>query len=199
MDEIVDGVWHWTTMHEGIGMPVSSYYVEPIATAFDPREPDEGLDWFEGRPLDRVVLSNRHHYRHADRFAERFGVPVLAVEEGMHEVGEKPGVQSYAFGDSPAPECTVHPIQPGWPDEGAIHIRVGPGLLLIADAAMRYGEELHFVPDQYIGDDVEGEKRRLKEGLAKLLDLDFDVLLVGHGTPIASGGKDALASFVQAE
>jgi len=199
MDEIVDGVWHWTRMHENIGSPVSSYYVEPIATVFDPMEPDEGLGWFEGRAVDRVVLSNGHHFRHAAGFAEHFGVPVLAVEEGLDEIGDKPAVQSYSFGDSPAPESTVYPIQPGWPHEGAVHITVGPGLLLIGDAAMRYGEDLHFVPDQYIGDDPEHEKRELRKGLAKLLDLDFDVLLVGHGEPIAHGGKDALAKFVQAE
>ena len=198
MDEVIDGVWHWTRKHDNIGADVSSYYVESIATAFDPMEPDEGFGWFEGHPVERVVLSNGHHYRHADRFAEHFGVPVLAVEEGLDEIGDKPAVQSYSFGDSPAPECTVYPIQPGWPHEGAVHIAVGPGLLLIADAAMRYGEDLHFVPDQYIGDDVETEKRRLREGLAKLLDLDFDVLLVGHGSPIASGGKAALEKFVQA-
>jgi broad specificity phosphatase PhoE len=144
------------------------------------------------------VLSNRHHYRHADHFASEFGIPVLAVEEGMHEFGGHEMVKPFAFGDSPAPQTTVYPIQSGWPDEGAVHITVGPGLLLLADSAMHYGEELSFVPDQYIGEDVEGEKRRLREGLAKLLELEFDVLLVGHGTPIATGGKDALAKFVQA-
>jgi hypothetical protein len=196
MDEIAAGLWHWTALNENIGAPVSSYYVEPIAAVLDPMEPEDGFGFFEGRNLDRVVLSNRHHYRHADRFAARFGIPVLGVEEGMHQIGERPGVESFAFGDHPAPDATVHQIEPSWPDEGAVHIALGPGILLLGDSAMHYGEDIGFVPDEHLGADPDREKALLRAGLSRLLDLDFDVLLFSHGSPIASGGKDALRAFV---
>jgi hypothetical protein len=198
MDEIASGIYHWTVMHEGIGVPVSSYYVEPSATVIDPMEPEDGYDFFEGRNVEHVVLSNRHHYRHADRFAERFGIPVHGVEQGMHEIGERPGVEAFSFGDSPAPDISVHPIEPSWPDEGAVHIALGPGLLLLGDSTMHYGEEISFVPEEHLGDDPERVKVLLRAGLGRLLDLDFDTLLFSHGAPIVGGGKDALRAFVDA-
>ncbi|MEJ7785612.1 MAG: hypothetical protein WKF96_12475, partial [Solirubrobacteraceae bacterium] len=141
MDEIASGIYHWRSYHEGIGTKVSSYYVEPAATVIDPMEPDDGFAWFEGRNLDRVVLSNRHHYRHADRFYARFGVPVRAVEQGEHELGDRPGVESFVFSDEVAPGITAHAVEPSWPDEGVLHIALGPGLLVIGDGAMHYGDD----------------------------------------------------------
>jgi hypothetical protein len=196
MDEIARGIFHWQAKHEGIGREVSSYYIEPAATVLDPMEPPDGLDWFAGRNVDRVVLTNRHHYRHADRFHARFGVPVLVVEQGEHEVQGRPGVETFAFGEEVAPGITAHPIEPSWPDEGALHIALGPGLLAIADGAIRYGEHLHFVPDRYIGDDPERTKELLRHGYGRLLDLEFDTLLLAHGTPVVGGGHAALKRFV---
>lgn len=196
MNEIAHGIYHWTALHEGIGAPVSSYYIEPLATVIDPMEPDEGLDFFEGRNLDRVVLTNRHHYRHADRFAARFDIPVYVVEQGEHEVAGRPGVQTFAFGDELAPGITSHPVEPSWPDEGVLHIALGDGILAIADGAIRYGEHIHFVPEEHLGDDPERTKPLLRAGYGRLLDLDFDTLLFAHGEPIVGGGKDALRAFV---
>jgi len=35
--EILPGVLHWTTLHEGIDAPVSSYAVVPAGVVIDPR------------------------------------------------------------------------------------------------------------------------------------------------------------------
>jgi hypothetical protein len=199
MKEIAKGIYQWRVFHDGIGVKVSSYYIEPAATILDPMEPDDGFAWFEGRNVDRVVLTNRHHYRHADRFHARFGVPVLVVEEGLHEVEGRPGIETFAFGDEVAPGITSHAIEPSWPDEGALHIALGPGLLAIGDGAMHYGEDIHFVPEEHIGDDPEQTKILLRAGYGRLLDLDFDTLLFAHGSPVVGGGKDALRAFVDAQ
>src|SRR5439155_340543 len=50
MRELRPGLFHWTTFHEGIGAPVSSYYVEPAGALTDGRVPDEGIEAaFDGR------------------------------------------------------------------------------------------------------------------------------------------------------
>ena len=36
---------------------------------------------------------------------------------------------------------------------------------------------------------------RLRESVQKLLDLDFDVLLLAHGDPVVGGAKQALREF----
>jgi hypothetical protein len=199
MDEIANGIYHWRTLHEGIGIEVDSYYVEPSAVVIDPMVPPDGFDWFDGRNLEAIVLSNRHHYRHADRFNARFGLPVRAVEQGLHEIGERPGVEPVAFGDEVARDITLHPIEPSWPDEGALHIALGPGLLHIGDSAMHYGEDISFVPEEHLGDDPVRTKELLRHGFGRLLNLEFDTLLFSHGTPIVGGGKDALKAFAEGE
>ena len=91
---------------------------------------------------------------------------------------------------------TAHQVGGLSPDETALHI---PSVraLSIADGAIRYGDELDFVPDQYM-DDPEQDKADLKRGFGELADqLDFDVLLLAHGTPYPSGGRDALRAFAE--
>ena len=77
MRELRPGLWHWTTFHDGIGAPVSSYYVEPVGALIDAREPDGGIDAaFAGRPApQQAIVTSGLHMRHADRFAEAFGIP----------------------------------------------------------------------------------------------------------------------------
>ena len=46
----------------------------------------EGIEFFEQHGLpERVVLSNRHHLRHAERFADAFGCELLCNRAGLHE------------------------------------------------------------------------------------------------------------------
>jgi len=49
MNEILPGVFHWTTLHEGHRSSVSSYLPGPRhgGRAIDPQVPDEGMGWFE--------------------------------------------------------------------------------------------------------------------------------------------------------
>ena len=56
---------------------------------------------------------------------------------------------------------------------------------------------LGFVPEEHLGDDVEGTKRAIRESYARLLELDFDNLLLAHGDPVVGGGKDALRRFAE--
>ena len=45
-------------------------------------------------------------------------------------------------------------------------------------------------------DDPERTRAGLREAYRRLLDLDFDRLLLAHGDPIVHGAKDELAAFV---
>ena len=45
-------------------------------------------------------------------------------------------------------------------------------------------------------DDPEQTKAGLRDAYRRLLDLDFELLLLAHGDPVQHGGKDALRAFV---
>jgi len=56
---------------------------------------------------------------------------------------------------------------------------------------------LRFVPDELI-DEPEKTKAGLRDAYRRLLDLDFDRLLLAHGDPVVHGAKDELFAFVEA-
>jgi len=128
IEEIFSGVHHWTALHKGIGTEVHSYYVPESAALIDPMEPSEGLDWFEehGRP-ERILLTNRHHYRHSDRFVEAFGCRVLCHRAGLHEFAGGPDVEGFSFGDDVANGVLALEVAALTPEETAFHIDSAPG------------------------------------------------------------------------
>lgn len=199
MREILPGIHHWTGIHPRIRQPVSSYFVEPAATLIDPLVPREGLEWFDHRPPRQVVLTNRHHYRQSDRFAESFGCAVRCSVPGLHEFEDGPDVEGFAFGEELAPGVTAVEIGAICPDETALHIAIGDGMIAFADALTRPGGgSLTFVPDFLMGDDPETVKSDLLDSLQNLLELPFDSLLFAHGEPLVGHGKRALRGFVEA-
>jgi hypothetical protein len=200
MDEVLPGVLHWTTLHEGIGQPVHSHFYVEGAALFDPRVPEDGgLEEIarHGRP-ETVLLSNRHHLRHAEAFAERFDCTIRAQRSGLHEfAGGGPDVLPFEFGDQPAPGVTALEVGALTPEDTAFRIDAGRGALLFADAVIRDGGgALSYVPDSLMGHDPAEVRRGLTAALRALLDQDFDALLFAHGAPVATGGKDLLATFV---
>jgi hypothetical protein len=49
-----------------------------------------------------------------------------------------------------------------------------------------------------MGDDPDGVKAGLKRSYQRLLQRDFDHLLLAHGWPWIGGGKQALRDFLEA-
>jgi hypothetical protein len=191
MQEIAPGIWHWTARHPKHGLEVSSYWLPDLKVLLDPLAVPDGVE-----SVEEVILSNRHHRREAFEAGERFGATVRAPRVGLHEFDEDDPVEPYDFEEPLAGGAiTPHQVTELWPDDCVLHI---PSLnaLAIADTVMHYGDELSLVPDQYM-DDPEAERRGIRDGLARLAEqLEFEHLLLAHGTPIAGRGRDALLRFV---
>ena len=197
MKEILPHIFHWTSLHPRIEIAVSSYYLEEEGILIDPLVPEEGLDWFAKSP-GRVLLTNRHHYRESGKFVERFGCTVHCVQRGLHEFTKGEKVEPFNFGDELAGGIAALEIGALCPDETALHIPRAGGIFAFADGVIRDGDgPLNFVPNEYMGEDPEGVKAGLKESYGKLLERDFDHLLLAHGDPWIGGGKKALSEFVE--
>jgi hypothetical protein len=199
MREIGEGLWHWTTTHPRIGWEVSSYYLSSARVLIDPLVPPEGLEWFtenDSTPA-HALLSCRHHDRASWQFQEAFGTEVHCVDTGAYALEGRGRVTTFAFGDElpgGVVACEVNTISP---DETALHIPAHQALVC-ADGVIRHGDDspLEFVSDSLM-DDPEQTKGALRMAFTTLLELDFDRLLPAHGAPILTGGKQALAAFVQ--
>jgi hypothetical protein len=197
--EVLPGIHHWTAIHPRIRLPVDSYYIDSARTVLDPMVPREGLEWFQQRETpSQIVLTNRHHLRHSERYAGTFDCPIRCSDAGLHEFERGPKVEGFAFGEELAPGITAHQLGAICPDDTALHIRsAGGGALAFADGLTRpRGGGLGFVPGFLMGDDPSAVRAGLRESLRRLLDLDFDSLLFAHGEPLIGGGKVALREFV---
>jgi hypothetical protein len=197
MEELLPGVWHWNATHPNTGSVVSSYWVRPSTAVIDALMPDEGAEPFREEPPECVLLSNRHHLRHAERFADEFGSVIECSKPGLHEFENGPDVRGFDFGEEIAPGIEALEVGAICPDESALLVR-DPGALAIADGIRHYDGEMDFFPDRLLGDDPEAVRAGLRESYAGLLGLDFDNLLFAHGDPLIGGGKEALRRFAEA-
>jgi glyoxylase-like metal-dependent hydrolase (beta-lactamase superfamily II) len=198
MQEIDEGLWHWSAIHPKIGWEVSSYYLSGERVLIDPVLPPGGLDWFEeiDAPPAHVLLSCRHHDRASWDIVEAFGAEVHCVDTGVYELEGRGPVTPFAFGEELPGGVIAQEVDSLSPDETALYIPAHR-TLVCADGVIRADREgpLQFVPDSLM-DDPEETKAGLRAAFAKLLELDFDRLALAHGQPILTGGKQALATFV---
>jgi hypothetical protein len=200
--EILPGIFHWTTDHPNIHVPVSSYWLEDAGVLIDPLIPsEEGIEWFAGRGHEpaAIVLSNRHHHRDSEKLAERFDIPVYCVQSGLHEFQDGQQVAAFEFGDPLPGGIVPHEIGGISPDETGLYLD-GRGAIVFADGLVRptRGDDMQigFVPDSLM-DDPPGTKQALLDAYRRVLDeLEFEHVLLAHGGPLIGDGRTQLQEFV---
>ena len=196
MIEIARGLWHWTARRQSIGAEVSTYYLEAERVHIDPMIPPDGLEWYEqhGAP-EHAILTNRHHDRDAWRLHEAFGCTVHCIRNGLYELEGRGPVEAFDFGDELPGEIRVHEVDAICPDETALHIPRHRALACADGVVQGRRAQLKFVPD-YLMDEPEQTKRRLREAYRGLLGLGFDLLLLAHGDPVVGDATGALRTFL---
>ncbi|HJX48626.1 MAG TPA: hypothetical protein VJ375_12310, partial [Gaiellaceae bacterium] len=101
----------------------------------------------------------------------------------------------FDFGDELPGGVIAFEIDAICPDETALYIPAHHALAC-ADGVVRWPgrDELGFVPDELM-DNPEETKAGLRDAYRRVLDLDFDLLLLAHGDPMVTSGKEALRAF----
>lgn len=203
MQEILPDVYHWPTFHEGIGVTVHSYLLTAThpQIVIDPRVPEGGLAVIRRVAHPRVILlTNRLHYRHSGRFARAFGAKIYAHRAGAHAFGpRRHKVQLFEHGARLPGGALALKVGAICPEETAFYFQLNGGIISLADAVIRDGNRLSFVPDELVGKDPEGVKRGLRLALKNLLKKKFQHLLLAHGKPYVGDGKKALKRFLQSQ
>ncbi|HET8979391.1 MAG TPA: hypothetical protein VFN87_14605 [Solirubrobacteraceae bacterium] len=198
MDEISPGLWHWTARHPHIHADVSSYYLSEEQVLLDPMLPAEGVEWFRRQRAEprHILLTNRHHDRDSWRLREEFGCEVHCIANGCYELDGRGPVTPFQFGDELPGGIVAHEVDAICPDETALHIPAHRALAC-ADGVVRWPgiDGLTFVPDSLM-DDPAQTKDGLRQAYRRLLDLDFDLLLLAHGSPVTHDARDVLRDFV---
>jgi hypothetical protein len=203
MNEILPGIWHWTTPNPNIGgIPVSSYWLDDAGVFIDPLLPeDAGIAFFEARPTppQAVVLANRHHYRDSGRISERFGCQVHVPNAGLHRFTNGEPVVGYQAGDELPGGLRALVIGALSPDEDGLYLE-SAAALWVADTIVRSptdpSSRIGWVADSLM-DDPEQTKAGLLEAFSQVLaDYEFEHLLLAHGLPLVGNGRSELEQLV---
>ena len=201
IEEISPRLFHWSAFHEGIDQPVYSSFALDSGTLIDPMEPPEGLDAIAefGTP-ERIVLSNRHHYRHSARYVERFGCPVLCHKAGLAHFSEDRPVEGFVFDEQLAEGLRALELGSICAEETTLLLETDAGALSFGDGLTRDRDgALAFMPDSLLGEDPGRVRAGLLKSLRQMLDEEFDTLLFAHSEPVMGTGRDLLSAFLAQE
>lgn len=193
--QIAPGVLHWTVHDERIGNRSDAYALTNGADTVlvDPLPLESDAVSVLGA-VKYVVLTIQSHQRSAWRIRKQLKVPVFAPvrAEGLEE---QPDYWYEDGAELPGGMRAIH--APGPCDASyAIHVPSpdSRGLLFVGDLLIRGARgRFHFVPDEY-----QDDPERTRASVRKLLDLEFEVVLPGHGEPLLSGGPAALRAALDA-
>ena len=195
MKAIARDVQTWSLFSEQKGYAFNGYAVSTDEGTVLVDPPDPGEDGWHTvellEPFAGVWLTNRNHSRAAATFRERHGLTVWAHEAdaGRLEAGAD---RTVAGRTTIAGAIEIVPVPGKSPGEIALHLPRS-GALIVGDLVIGVpAGELSTYPDEVIDDRAE-----LQRSAARLLDYEFDALLLCDGVPLPSGGKDKLREFVE--
>jgi glyoxylase-like metal-dependent hydrolase (beta-lactamase superfamily II) len=193
--EIVQDVQSWSVFSEAKGYAFNGYAIstEDGTVLIDP--PDPGADGWGSldllAPFAGVWVTNRNHSRAAAAFRERYGLTVWAHEADAEQL-DAGADRTLRGGETIPGEIEVVHAPGKSPGEIAFHLPRSRALL-VGDVVIGVpAGELSTYPDEVIED-----QEQLLRSAERLLDYDFDALLLCDGEPLPSGGKDKLRAFVE--
>lgn len=143
--------------------------------------------------IDYIIVTNRDHTREAARFQAEFKcqLQVPDVDAAQMEL-----VPTKTFKDGellPGGVWVIHLLDQKSPGECALFIQQGKGVLIVGDALI--GAPAGSI--RMLAEDKYTDPVKAKAGLRRLLKYTFDSLLVGDGTNLMTGAKQAVELVVR--
>ncbi|MFY9268111.1 MAG: hypothetical protein WAO55_00010 [Candidatus Manganitrophaceae bacterium] len=197
MEVLFPGIEMWSWYSEEKGMNFNGYLIEtgkerilidPPPMTIDDKQ-DLSINGVRG-----VVLTNRDHTRDAMECRLLLNTKIWVPKADAAEMGSITVDHTYQDGDLLPAGLKVIAISDGKsPGESALYLPREGGVMILGDALIGQPDgTLSLLPsDKY------ADFRKAKEGIRRLLDYDFEVVLVGDGKPILSGGKKAVEAFLK--
>ena len=198
MIKLLDDIYTWSVFSEEKQLNFNGWFIENQSSSFgniviDPPEPSEKdlVQMQKMGGVQEIIITNQHHLRRASVIQEKFN-PKIQINSADAEKIELNCDSNFSNGEILA---------------GFLKAVVVPDNKTPGETALYWEDrKLLYVGDALIGDPpgklrLLSEKmytdiQRAKNGIKTLMDLDFDILLVGDGDSILSGAKTAVAEFI---
>jgi glyoxylase-like metal-dependent hydrolase (beta-lactamase superfamily II) len=195
--EIVSDIYTWSWFSEPHGYNFNGYLLRlgEGNLCIDPVPPsDEALSEITRMGAAEILLTNRNHSRAANVIRVRTGARTfIHPDDAAHARGQGAEIDGeLKLGEMVGPLTIV--AAPGKsPGEVALYWP-GRRLLIVGDVVIGNPPGSCGLLREKVMDDPS----RLRRSVRALLDLDFDLLLVGDGTPILKDAKHRLQDLVAA-
>ena len=204
MREILPGIFTWGSTYADRPWDLNGYAItlDEYTVLVDPPAPEEDT-WpsFDAlKPIARIILTNRDHLRDAELFRTRYGPRLVAGADEVTQLAPLTIDEPVREGDLVAGALRVIHLPGKSPGEIGLYLdpahhaisRELGGILLLGDAIIGHPPgALGLIPEHKLDNPA-----KLKQSLQKVLDYDFDVLLLCDGRPVLSGGKLKVAEFL---
>jgi glyoxylase-like metal-dependent hydrolase (beta-lactamase superfamily II) len=204
MREILSGIFTWGSTYADRPWDLNGYAIrlDGGTVLVDPPAPGEG-DWpsFDAmNPIAIIILTNRDHVRDAELFRKRCGARLVAGADEVTQLAPIAIDEAVREGDLIAGTVRVIHLPGKSPGEIGLYLdpahhavsRERGGILLLGDAIIGNPPgALSLIPEPKLDDPW-----KLKRSLRKLLDYDFEVLLLCDGQSVLSGGKSRVTEFL---
>ena len=194
MHEILPDIFTWSWFSEPHRYNFNGYLVrDPEGNlCIDPVQPGNDLAAIERIGVAKILLTNRNHSRASNAIRERTDAPIyIHPDDAAHAVAQGTAIDGeLLIGEKigplviePAPGKSAGEVVLHWPERR---------LLFVGDAVIGNPPGACGLLREQVIDDLP----RLQRSLRNLLELDFDALLFGDGTPILHDAKARLAELV---
>jgi glyoxylase-like metal-dependent hydrolase (beta-lactamase superfamily II) len=202
MHEILPGIFTWGSTYIDRPWDLNGYAIvlDSGTALVDPPAPEEGGWPRLLKPITAVVLTNRDHVRDVQLFRTRYGARLIAGRDELPQLA--PLAIDEAVGEGDLISGALRVIHLPGKSAGEIGLYLDPahhavsrqmgGILLLGDAIIGNPPgTLSLIPENKLDD-----SNTLRRSLRKLLDYDFEVLLLCDGEPILSSAKLKVTEFL---
>ncbi len=196
MLEIVKNILTWSWFSEPHGYNFNGHLIRDPGgnICVDPVEPSEDdLDAIVLEGVTRIILTNRNHSRASNQVRARTGArTVIHADDADHARSQDTELDDELTIGSRIGPLEVVGAAGKSPGEVALLWR-DRGILIVGDAIIGNPPgQCGLLPERVMDDPA-----RLRGSVRKLLDLDFDILLVGDGESILHNAKARLKELVE--
>ncbi len=197
MKQLLPGIWQWSWFSDekkldfnGLLLTVGEHHVlvdPPPMTA------DTMAQIRKGGQVDYILITNRDHVREALTYQKQLRCQVLVPEVDAPQM-EIEADKTYKDGELlPGGIWIVHLKDQKSPGECALFLQQGKGVMIVGDALIgKTPGTLTMLPAEKYADAT-----KARQGLRRLLNYDFDTILVGDGFSILTGAKQAVERTLQ--
>jgi glyoxylase-like metal-dependent hydrolase (beta-lactamase superfamily II) len=202
MREILPGIFTWGSTYADRPWDLNGYAIALMGgtVLIDPPALEEA-DWQKlPKPITTIVLTNRDHVRDAALFRTRYGARIVASKDEVSQFSPLTIDTVVQEGDLVCGALRVIHLPGKSPGEIALYLEPAyhavskerGGILVLGDAIIGNPRgALGLVPEEKLDD-----PKTLRGSLPKILDYQFEVLLLCDGQSVLSNAKQKVSEFL---